>query len=193
VTGITEGFGSVTYDPFMLFIFWSEPMNEPTQIDLTLPEPFTPPADTLTNGSEKWDKPAAHPCGMNLPYFVREMTYEYPGYTILELHNEDGGEIVTIGDLGLQVWKSFADHAKGLGPLRVAPPSPDWPLAGWKVVARWCDQTGGMTMVDQFVFENGYHLSFTSECAVIYKDSTHYVEDDCGGDFVCFVDIAEGF
>ncbi len=168
-------------------------MSKPTQIDLVLPEPFTPSDDVRTNGSEQWTKPNVHPCGLDLPYFVREMTYEYPGYTLLELHEEDGHEAVTIGDCGMQVWKSLADHSLGKSPLRIFAPCPNWPLDGWKVIARWCDQTGGYTMVDQFMFANGYHLSLTSECMVMWKSVTDYLDENDEGDSVGYVDIAEGF
>ncbi len=172
-------------------------MSKPTQLDLTLPEKWSPPAGSSTGGDERFMKPQAHPCGMVEPFYVASMYHEYPGYTTLTLHACDGGEALTIGDCGIFVYKSLADLANGVCPLRsLAPcektPLLNWPLDGWQVVARWCDQTGGMTMVDQFVFKNGCHLSLTSECVIMWHNSDQYFNDDDDGSAFGYVDIAEG-
>ena len=168
-------------------------MSKPTQLDLTLPESFAPTAGSTTEGNETWSKPYASPQGMNFPFYITSMTYEYPGYTTLVLHASDGGECVTIGDLGMQVWKSLVGLALGESPLRIFAPCDNWPLDGWQVTCRWCDQTGGMTMVDVFVFKNGLCASLTSECVVMWKSVDDYLSDGDEGSSIGYVDIAEGF
>ena len=125
------------------------------------------------NGNMTFDYEPATPHGFSdRPYFARSFHYQYRCYTSILQRD---GEYITVGDCGLQAYTDttqtlmFDSQAGGA--------ERDFPVDGFKVVKVWCDQTGGMCMLDYYLFENGWVATINDECAILWRSL-----DDAQGD-----------
>ena len=119
----------------------------------------------LLDGTLTQDRqPTPTPAGCIAPVFIRRLSHVYPGFTALAAF-ESPGWILTIGSEGLQ-----GQTIEGEAIALLGDNSDDWalPSEGWKAMEAYSDQTGGMTMVDVVIFENGFALTLTEELAVLY-------------------------
>ncbi len=122
------------------------------------------------------------------PYFARMVSFEFPGYTQIELHRDFGGTFLIIGSQGMEAYKDL----NGDPPFAIDEEGnrggyPALPSHGWRVKEARCDQTGGMCMVDVYTFENDYVLTLNEECAVLHERM--YDWDEGGEDYVRVCDL----
>jgi len=118
--------------------------------------------------------------GHNRPMFAQRVSYEHPGYTEIQTTERANYELILrIDDQGIGLYSPDGEtciEVKGSDSL---------PLnGGWKVCYARCDQTGGMCMVDVYVFENGYCLTVNEECAVLHSSLMDWDYRDEGFPFI---------
>lgn len=117
------------------------------------------------------EQPVPDVMGMDKPYYVREIAYEYPGYTRITFW-PSCSEVVelTAGDCGVQVRTLDASEVlDGIGPAEGF-------ANEWRVVAVHCAQTGGMCMVDVLTFENGAVLTVNDEVAILWRSHDDWLD-----------------
>lgn len=151
------------------------------------------PVDWKHVAHHTFEKVSPLPHGHDHPFFAQSVTYEFPGFTAIVMHpwtdhssGKSHQEVLHVGDAGLEWFRSVDERDDGSGPTKTCPiVANNIPSDGWRVSYARCDQTGGMTMVDVLVFENGWCLTLTDECAVLQDSIVHW---DYRGEDVPWVD-----
>jgi len=134
----------------------------------------------ITENPQSFDAIPPSPYGMDAPFFIQTLSYEYPEFTRIEMH--DGG-VATISSCGIQTYTNKETFLNGLPAHHFS--HKDVPVDGWEAEEIWCDQTGGFCMVDVVKFSNEWVATVTDESIILntFKAYTDWPPQDDAGIF----------
>lgn len=132
----------------------------------------------ITENPQSFDAIPPSPHGMDAPFFIQTLSYEYPEFTRIEMH--DGG-VATISSCGIQTYTDKETFLNGLPAHHFS--HKDVPVDGWEAEEIWCDQTGGFCMVDVVKFSNEWVATVTDESIILntFKAYTDWPPQDDAG------------